>query len=117
MNRKEFEAVAREAVDGLPEPIRSRLGNIVFVIQDEPAPQQLEEYDGEELLGLFEGVPYPDEMSAASVFPCRITLFQGPIERCSADREEMIQNIRETVLHEVGHYLGLDDHDLEEYGL
>lgn len=117
MNRREFETIARQAVDALPEPIRSRLGNVVFVIQDEPTPAQLQENDAEELLGLFEGVPFPEEVSAASALPCRITLFQGPIERCSADREDMIRNIQETVLHEVGHYLGLDDEDLEEYGL
>jgi predicted Zn-dependent protease with MMP-like domain len=116
LSHREFDAVIKQAVDGLPDPIRAKLQNTVFVVQDDMTAAQREEW-GEDLLGLYQGVPYPDRGSGDPVFPDRITLFKNPIEAEAEDREHLIEIIQDTVLHEIGHSLGLDDDELDEMGL
>jgi len=112
MKKAEFEALVREAVRGLPEPIRSKLDNTLFVVKDRGR-----DGEGEDLLGLYEGTPYPDREGSEPVFPDRITLYQNAIEDEGGTREGILKVIQETVLHEVGHFLGLDEEDLDEMGL
>ncbi len=116
MSSAEFDRIIKEAVEGLPDPIQSKLKNTVFLVQDEMTPQQREEFGGD-LLGLYHGLPYPDRGDGEPVFPDRITLFKNPIEDEAEDRDHMIEIIQDTVMHEIGHFLGLDDEDLEEMGL
>jgi predicted Zn-dependent protease with MMP-like domain len=112
MTKREFEALVREAIEGLPDPIRPKLANTVFTVRDRG-----QDEEGNELLGLYEGTPYPDREGGEPLFPDRITLYQKTIEEEGGDRDGILRTIRETILHEVGHFLGLDDDELHEMGL
>jgi predicted Zn-dependent protease with MMP-like domain len=112
----EFDAIVARAVDGLPPAIRDKLRNTVFDVREEMSAEQKREFGGE-LLGLYHGVPYPDRGQGDPVFPDRITLFKRAIEDEAEGDEQLIEIIQDTILHEVGHYLGLEDDELEEMGL
>lgn len=115
MTRREFEKVVEEAVARLPEPIKARLENVEFLVAESPNRRQS---GMGELYGLYEGTPFPDRGPEYQMaMPDRITIFKRAIERDCATREDMIQCIQDTVVHEVGHFLGLDDDELEARGL
>ncbi|MFW6195657.1 MAG: metallopeptidase family protein [Chloroflexota bacterium] len=119
-SREEFEDLVARALEGLPERFLDRLDNVVIQVEDEPSRDQLEQQDmgpGMTLLGLYEGVPLTDRGNYQPVLPDRITLFQLPIERTCRTREEIVEQVRDTVVHEVAHYFGIDDDRLDELGL
>lgn len=119
MTRSEFEEVLREALDGLPERFRGQLDNLEFVVEDEPSPEQKRHLNGASLLGLYEGVPLPQRqpgLGYSGVLPDKITLFQRSLESVSRDRDDLIDRIRRTLLHEIGHYFGIDDAQLRKLG-
>ncbi len=115
MNREEFTRIVDEAVASLPAPIRERLENVEFLVAESPNRRQ----SGlGELYGLYEGTPFPQRGPEYQMaMPDRITLFKRTIERDCPTREEMIRCIQDTVVHEIGHFLGLDDDELEARGL
>jgi predicted Zn-dependent protease with MMP-like domain len=118
VRRWHFEKLVAEALDELPRRFRRRLRNIAVVVEQEP-PQELLEgmglWPGGTLLGLYQGVPLPRRgFSYGNVLPDRITIFQKPIEALCRTREEIKHAVKETVMHEIGHYFGLDDERLEE---
>jgi len=115
VTRQEFERVVQAAVDALPAPIREKLENISFIVAESPHRRQ----SGlGELYGLYEGTPFPHRGPDYNLaMPDRITLFKRSIERDCGSREEIVKCIQDTVVHEVGHYLGLDDEELEKRGL
>lgn len=112
MNDREFDELIREAIKRLPAQIREKLHNTIFQVKESGRDSA-----GEELLGLYEGTPYPDRGDGDPVMPDRITLYKKPIEREGRTREGILRVIRETILHEVGHFLGLDEDELDEMGL
>ncbi|MBI1847016.1 MAG: metallopeptidase family protein [Candidatus Rokubacteria bacterium] len=121
MNRKRFEAVVERALKQLPKAFRDRIANIAVVVEDWADDETLEEMGIEPpdtLYGLYSGTDLTRrDSSYGNVLPDVITIYQGPIEEDCADEREMAQVIRETVVHEVGHYFGLDDetmHRIEE---
>ncbi len=115
MNRQEFEKIVREAVENLPAPIREKLENVSFDVAESPNRRQS---GWGELYGLYEGTPFPHRGPDYNLaMPDRITIFKRAIERDFRTREEMIRCIQDTVVHEVGHFLGLDDDELEARGL
>ncbi|CAM3440027.1 metallopeptidase family protein [Dermacoccus barathri] len=118
LSRKEFEDAVGDALDAVPTQFLDRLDNVVFQVEDEPTPEQLADVDGGELLGLYVGVALPDRGDGYGwgSLPDRIYLFSGPIQRLSRTREEVVEQIRVTLLHEIGHYFGIDDHRLHELG-
>lgn len=116
ISHKEFEAAAKEAVDHLPPVIREKLKNTVFEFQDDMTPEQMETFGGD-LLGLYHGTPYPDRGQGDPLMPDRITLFKRPILDEAEDYDHLIEIIQDTVLHEIGHFLGLDDDELDHMGL
>lgn len=97
----------RKALAGLPEEFRSRLENVVVLIEEEP-PE-----DMPETLGLYEGVPLTERSLDGITLPDRITLFKRPIERACRTEEEIEAEVRLTVLHEVGHFFGLEEAQME----
>lgn len=128
LSDEEFEAVVQEALDAIPERLARALDNVGIAIQDEPDPEQLEDAaygslaEGTgELLGLYEGLPLTERGEDYGAFgmdvPDVVTIFQGPHERSFATRAEMVEEIKKTVIHEIGHYFGLDEEQLDRMGL
>ncbi|HEY6931051.1 MAG TPA: metallopeptidase family protein [Thermoanaerobaculia bacterium] len=115
INPQEFEAYVEEALASLPEKFRRYLENIVVVVEEEPADEDYDEMDvpeDEELFGVFRGVPYFDRAATASHLPAQIAIFRGPILRSCETRREAVGEIRDTVVHEIGHMLGLGDEEM-----
>ena len=121
MTRREFERIVEEAVKSLPQAFRDRIENIVIRVAESPNRRQSRVHDpkGHEpsLYGLYEGVPRTERRVDDSFQePDRITIFKRAIERDHKSRNAMVKCIQETVLHELGHYFGLDDSQLDELG-
>jgi len=117
-----FEAVVEQALAELPEPVRRWLGNVAVTVEDLPGVEELLSSEpplSPSLLGIFRGSPVGDKasMDPWSHFPSSITLFQTNLERMARDEDELREEIRITLLHEVGHFLGLDEERLRELGL
>ena len=115
ISREEFEKCVDEALARLPEQFRKYLENIVIVVEEEPLEEEYEETDTpdeDELFGIFRGVPYFDRGAAVSHLPAQIAIFRGPILRYCATRGEAVSEIRDTVVHEIGHMLGLGDDEM-----
>ncbi|OGL08739.1 MAG: hypothetical protein A3I14_19780 [Candidatus Rokubacteria bacterium RIFCSPLOWO2_02_FULL_73_56] len=118
MRRKEFEALVERALRRLPRPFKERLANIAVVVEDWADDATLAELGIEPpdtLYGLYRGVNLTArDTSYGNVLPDTITIYQGPIEEDAEDEEEMAEIVRDTVIHEVGHYFGLDDETMEQ---
>ncbi len=121
MTRRQFEALVDRALRRLPRPFRAKLANIAVVVEDWADDATLAEMGIEPpdtLYGLYRGVDLTRrDSSYGNVLPDTITIYQGPIEEDCADAPEMAELVRETVIHEIGHYFGLDDdemHRIEE---
>jgi predicted Zn-dependent protease with MMP-like domain len=111
----EFEACIEEALASVPAPFRKYLENVVVLVEEEPTEDDYEETDTpdeEEIFGIFRGAPFFDENSMVASLPAQIAIFRGPILRVCETRGEAVREIRDTVVHEVGHRLGLDDDEM-----
>ena len=108
---EEFDAAVEDALTLIPEELARVMRNVAVLVEDEPPP-------GEHLLGLYEGTPLTERGSwwDAGAMPDRITVFQGPLTRMCADRDELLDEIAVTVVHEVAHHFGIDDERLHELG-
>lgn len=119
LTREEFEKLVIEALKGLPREFKRRMKNVGIVIEDQPSRQLLRQMGlqpPDTLLGLYQGVPLDERGSwYGGVLPDKITLFQRPLEEASRSLEELKKNIRETVIHEIGHHFGLEEEELEKY--
>ena len=112
---EQFEACVEEALAAVPAKFRRYLDNIAVVVEKEPSTEDYEETgtpEDEELLGVFRGVPYFERNASVSHLPAQIAIFRGPILRVCATRGEAVREIRETVVHEIGHMLGLSDEEM-----
>jgi predicted Zn-dependent protease with MMP-like domain len=118
LSEAEFESAAEAALAEIPEETRAHFDNLPIVATDYPARELIEEGVDPRSLGLITGVPYSEKSgsSGSADLDC-IQLYQRNIERICRSREEVIEEIRITVLHETGHYFGLDDDDLDDIGL
>ena len=120
MNRKRFARLVADALEALPEEFRVQMANVEVVIADWPTPEDLEEAGlGPEdtLFGLYQGTPLPERgVEAPPLFPDKITIFQGPLEEECETAEEIREEIRRTVVHEIAHYFGFDEERLAELG-
>jgi predicted Zn-dependent protease with MMP-like domain len=104
-----FDDHVKAALDSLPADIASALDNIVLLIEDEHP-------DDPDLYGLYEGIPLPERGDMAGELPDRITIFRIPLEEEFPDPADLEREIRITVLHEIGHYFGLDEDRLAQLG-
>lgn len=115
---KQFKAIVSKAIDGIPAPYIDRLENVAFIIEDQPAPDQLKQLGmryHDLLFGLYEGTPLP-QRNGSKLLPDKITLFKMPLQMVSHDRNELVEHVKNTIWHEVAHYFGLDHkriHELE----
>ena len=120
LSHKRFEGLVLRATETIPEPIRAHMDNVEVVIDDWPTEAQRTSLDlapDELLFGLYEGVPLTERgIVAESFLPDKITIFQGPLEEACATEEEMAEEIRKTVVHEIAHHFGIDERKLAELG-
>jgi len=110
-----FHALVEEALASIPEGFRSRLENIAIEVQPLAPPEVYRDLGRNpmELLGVYQGVPYPGRGPwYGNVLPDRILIFQEPIERQARTEDEVRRLVRRVVIHEVGHYFGLSDDEL-----
>ena len=118
MTREKFRLLVDEALASIPQQFRDALQNIAIVIEDNPTAEQLAEVEVEPpdtLLGLYQGTPLPERQWAhGNTLPDKVTLFQLPIEDASDDEDDVIVAIGETLIHELGHYFGLSEEEIEE---
>ena len=118
MTRAEFERLVAEAVNLIPRRFRREMKNLALVVEDEPSADLLDEMEIEppdSLYGLYQGTPLPERSwGFGNSLPDRITIFQRPIEEDCDDEDEMRKMIGETLIHEVGHYFGMSEEQIEE---
>jgi predicted Zn-dependent protease with MMP-like domain len=115
LSPQEFERYVEEAIASIPSSFRRYLENVVVVVEEEPTDEDYDETDtpeDEELFGIFRGVPFFERDAMASHLPAQVAIFRGPILRICASRGEAVREIRDTVVHEVGHMLGLGDDEM-----
>ena len=115
ISEADFDSCVEEALASVPAIFRKYLENVVVVVEEEPLRQDYDESDTpqeEELFGIFRGVPFFDRAHAVSALPAQIAIFRGPILRLCQTRGEAIREIRDTVVHEIGHVLGLEDGEM-----
>ncbi len=112
---REFERLVEEALAGLPPEFAQLLDNVAVVVEEEPSAEDREalEDSGDELLGIYRGVALPRRhFDMLPTLPDQIAIFRGPINRVSRTRRDAMLEIRDTVIHELGHYFGLHDHEM-----
>ena len=118
MDRSRFQRLVEEALREIPRRFRSAMQNVAVIVEDEPPPQILEEMEIEppdSLFGLYQGTPLPDRgWGYGNALPDRISIYQGPIEEACEDDDEIRDCVAETVIHEFGHYFGMDEDQIEE---
>ena len=117
MTRALFEQHVAEALKTIPKRFRDAMQNLAIVVEDEPDQALLDEMDvGPEdtLFGLYTGIPLTErQWGHGNALPDRIILFQGPHEREAEDEDDLIVSIGETLIHEIGHYFGLSEEEIE----
>ncbi len=111
LSPEEFDAAVEEALGLIPEEFHAALRRVAILVEPECPPGE------EEVLGIYQGVPLTErgEWGVAGL-PDQIVIYQGPLERMCATREELLEEIAVTVVHEVGHLFGIDDERLHELG-
>jgi len=118
LTREEFEEAVVAALKRLPKFIKKKMENVDVVVEPKASQEVLNEMGLRspfELLGLYQGVPFDRRgFYYGNVLPDKITLFQIPIESICQTKEEVNEKVREVIIHEVGHYFGLDDERLRE---
>ncbi|MBI2165259.1 MAG: metallopeptidase family protein [Chloroflexi bacterium] len=117
--KRQFDRLVRRALDALPQEALGLLENVAIVVQDWPTPDQMrtaEIADRHDLFGLYEGVPLIDREGSAAPLPDKITLFKRPIELACANEEELVQEIRTTLIHEIAHHFGMDEDYIDRLG-
>jgi predicted Zn-dependent protease with MMP-like domain len=109
VERERFEIMVGEALDGLPQQLGRMMRNVAVTVDHDTPPNGL--------LGLYQGVPLTErDSNYAGVLPDRITIYRQAIcQICDSD-EQVIEEVRRTVVHEVGHHFGIDDDRLHELG-
>ena len=111
MDRERFDALVDQALDGIPDELASLVRNVVVLVEDE-APE-----DDPDLLGLYEGVALTERWGDPMMqLPDRIFVFRGPLLDMCESEEELVEEVRITVVHEVAHHFGIDDDRLHDLG-
>jgi predicted Zn-dependent protease with MMP-like domain len=110
LDRADFEALVEQALDEIPDDIARQVHNLVVLVEDEPPA------DEPDLLGLYDGVSLTERGADHGGLPDRITVFRGPLLEMCATREELVREIRITVVHEIAHHFGIDDDRLHDLG-
>ncbi|MFI2754155.1 metallopeptidase family protein [Cellulomonas sp. P22] len=112
MSREDFELAVSDALDLIPPELAAQIDNVVVLVEDD-APA-----DDPELLGVYDGTPLTErgDSWAMGSLPDRITIFRNPTLAICADRDEVVDEVAVTVVHEIAHHFGIDDARLHELG-
>jgi predicted Zn-dependent protease with MMP-like domain len=111
VSEEQFEALVDAALGAIPEQLLEQIENCVVLVQDEPEPEL------GDVLGYYDGIPLSQRGSYYSgALPDRILIYRGPLCRMVATEDELAEEVRITVWHEVAHYFGIDDHELDDLG-
>jgi predicted Zn-dependent protease with MMP-like domain len=110
LDRPAFEALVEQALDEIPDELARLVHNVVVLVEDE-APA-----DAPDLLGVYDGVSLTDRGTDHTGLPDRITIFRRPLLEMCADDDELVREVRITVVHEIAHHFGIDDQRLHELG-
>ena len=121
MDHREIRKEVARVIDRLPHQFRKQLRNVEFVVEKRPTAALLvaEGLDprSDTLFGIYQGVPLPERSALdPPLLPDKITIFSEPLRESFSDLEELRGQIRLTVLHEIAHYFGMDEEDIEELG-
>lgn len=112
MTRDEFELLVADALDELPAELADLLSNVVVLVADDNAADE-----EQPLLGLYEGIPLTErDTTYSGVLPDRITIYKNPLLRLCDSQEDVVHEVRTTVVHEIAHHFGIDDDRLHELG-
>jgi len=117
LSERRFRELVAEALDGLPRQFGELLDNVAVVVEDEPSDDDLRELcmepeERHQLLGLYQGTPLDARGFEYSALPDRVVIYRLPILRIAPTRAEVVEQVRQTVLHELGHHFGLEEDDL-----
>src|SRR3954447_6679161 len=115
-----LEDLVDRALAGIPSPFRESLREVAIVVDDEPSAAQRRENGlgpDDTLYGLYEGTPRTEWAADWAIGPNKITLFRLPLEEDFADPDDLAEEVRLTVIHELAHHLGIDDERLDELGI
>ncbi|MCK6555246.1 metallopeptidase family protein [Candidatus Binatia bacterium] len=121
MDRARFEALVQEAIDALPEEFARELDNVAIVIEDEPDAEVLRSVGldphVDTLFGLYQGIPLPERgISYSGALPDKISIYYRPLRTACLTPDQLRREIRTTLIHEIGHYFGMDDDEIERLG-
>jgi predicted Zn-dependent protease with MMP-like domain len=118
VTRKEFERHVAAALATIPPRFRNAMQNLAIVVEDEPSPElqaEMELGDDDVLFGLYTGTPLTErQWGQGNMLPDRIVLFQKPHEEEAESEGELLVSIAETLIHEIGHYFGLSEEEIEQ---
>jgi predicted Zn-dependent protease with MMP-like domain len=110
LDRADFEALVEQALDEIPDEIAAQVHNVVVLVEDDPP-------RGEPgLLGLYEGISLTERTLDHTGLPDRITVFRNPLLAMCTTPEQLVREVRITVVHEIAHHFGIDDDRLHELG-
>jgi predicted Zn-dependent protease with MMP-like domain len=110
LDRASFDALVEEALDQIPDEIASLVRNVVVLVEDDSPPGE------PDLLGLYVGVALPDRSGDHTGLPDRITIFRRPLLAMCRNADELVREVRVTVVHEIAHHFGIDDDRLHSLG-
>jgi predicted Zn-dependent protease with MMP-like domain len=117
VERTAFEKLVAEALQSIPRRFKAAMQNLVIVVEDEPSRELLREMEidpPDTLLGLYQGIPLTERSwGHGNTLPDRVIIFQGPHERAASDHDDLVVAIGETLIHEIGHYFGLSEEEIE----
>ena len=118
MTREKFERLVADAITLIPKRFRREMKNIAIIVEDEPSAELLEEMEidpPDSLYGLYQGTPLPERSATwGNTLPDCVTLFQNVIEEDCDDDDDVRMVIGETLIHEIGHYFGLSEEEIED---
>ncbi|WP_175953526.1 metallopeptidase family protein [Schaalia sp. Marseille-Q2122] len=111
MSREDFEALVDEAIDVIPDEFWDQVENLVVLVEDEPPASE-----PSDILGLYDGVPITERDDYAGVLPDRVFVFRNPTLAICDTVDDVAEEIRVTLVHEIGHFFGFDDDQLHDLG-
>lgn len=116
MSPQAFEDLVGQALEQLPEAFGELVDNVFVMVENEPSAEDMEavglDPEEDELFGLYQGIPHTERGSDYSALPDRVVLYRGPILRCCSSRREVVREVRDTLIHELGHHFGLSDDEM-----